>query len=533
MVVEVNRLSRHTPEEYQHLGQWSRPTQGSAPLEIALVFHIQNRNQLEQKTAQGVVFSSREEFLRKHGLPTSLLARTKRWLMQSGLQVTEQDDFSIWARGTFDTVARVFQIGFSETYHLGRRKFRPESEPTLPDWLQPYVLSLVGLDNVGELHPKHRQPRRDTELANGNQGFFPADIQRCYQVPPGLDGSGVTIGILEFSNGFAESDLQAFWSSFNIPAPTVEFVSVDGTPNDGGVSAQDMECTLDVEWAGAMAPGARLVVYEASAGSSDRSFGLSVLKNLRFVLNDSTRQPSVVTISYGDGESRFAAAVMQAWDSTVLEMNAKGMTVFVASGDEGAYGLHGIGLPIRHVDTPANVPQVVAVGGTHLTLDGQGQIANETGWTDTNDNGASGGGISQIFSVPAYQTSVALPLSGGTPPGRGVPDVALNADPDTGYAIVFQNAATVVGGTSAASPIWAAFTALLNQQRASAGKSPIGGGLLPGLYQSGASNSGAFRDITVGNNSYFGVLGYSCTPGWDAVTGWGSPHVGQWIQAWS
>jgi len=527
---EVDRLVRHIPEEIAHLGHWQPMARGTAPVEIALVFRIQHQEEMERKMEQAQCVFSDEEFRQNYGISDALRIRARHWLIQSGLKVTQQDTLTLWARGSFDAVAHAFQLDFEETYHRGRRKFHPRQDPTLPDWLSPFVLSVVGLDNIGELHPKYRQVTEGLEAANDQQGFFPNNIQSAYSVPSTLDGTGITIGILEFSNGYAEDDIKAFWSSFSIPRPTVEFVSVDGTPNDGGTSSQDLECTLDVEWAGAIAPGATLVVYEASAGSSDQAFGLSVLKNLRYVLNDSAHQPSVATISYGDGETRFAPATMEAWDSTILEMNAKGITVFVASGDQGAYGLHGVGLPIRHVDAPANCPHAVAVGGTHLVLDRQGHITEETGWTETNDNGASGGGVSRVFSLPSYQASVSFLTETSGSSGRGVPDVALNADPDTGYAVVFQGAATVVGGTSVGSPIWAAFTALLNQHRANQGMAPIGS-LIHRIYQRAATNPALFRDITVGNNNYFGVVGYDCQPGWDAVTGFGSPNLSQWIQS--
>ncbi len=496
-------------------------------LEMAVVFKIQNAHDLPSALEAPM---SAEEFQRAHGVPGDLIQRTEDWLIQTGFTVTERDYLTVWARGSFGSAAKALNIDFEETYRYQERKFRPTAEPTLPDWLTPWVVGVVGLDNVGELHPKYRPSTRLDQLANGGQGFFPADLVSAYNVPAGVDGNGVTIGVLEFSNGYNASDLNAFWSNFGIAAPSVTFVSVDGTPNDGGVSAVDLECTLDLEWAGATAPGAALVVYEAAAGSSDRSFGLSVLHSLRYVLQDQQHRPSVLTISYGDGESRFAPVTMQAWNNTMLELVARGVTVFVASGDEGAYGLHGIGQPIRHVDAPANCPHALAVGGTHLVLNAAGSIKEEIGWTDTNNNGASGGGLSQVFGVPSYQAAIALPLSGETAKGRGVPDVALNADPDTGYAVVFQGVMTVVGGTSVASPIWAAFCALLEESRRRAGKGQLVN-LHQHLYQLGEAP--AYHDITVGNNNYHGVVGYHCTPGWDAVTGLGSVDVGALIAALS
>jgi kumamolisin len=500
-----------------------------ATLEVALIFRIQGIEQAKSRVLSQAVYSQ-EEFESSHGAPASVVERAKAWCTEAGLRLTGQDGFSLFGCGTFEQVGRLLNVGFEETYHLGKRKFRPTAEPVLPTWLEPWLIGVVGLDNIGELRPKYRRSGPTKQLANANQGFFPGDIASAYNVPKGADGSGITIGILEFSNGYAAADLDAFWSAFHIAPPELEFVSVDGTQNDGGTSSVDLECTLDIEWAGAIAPAAKLVLYEANAGGSDRSFGLSVLRSLRFILNDQARHPSVLTISYGDAETRFAPVTMQAWDSTMAEMNARGITVFVASGDQGAYGINGVGLPIRHVDAPANCPHAVAVGGTHLVLNEAGIISDETGWTEFNDNGASGGGLSQCFGVPAWQSQLALPTAGSTALGRGVPDVALNADPDTGYAVFFQGQFTTVGGTSVASPIWAAFTALLNQSRLKKGL-PVVGFLAHQLY--GLDPAAVYHDITVGNNNYFGVVGYQCGPGWDAVTGLGSVDVSRWIQALS
>lgn len=516
----------HIPPDDGGLRGWQDVTTPSARLEFAVLFRPENLDDAVKRVVREDRAYSRESFVEAHGIPQAV-DRTRRWLEASGLRVTGSDDFAIWAEGTFATVGRALGVEFEEVVQRGRRYFRPRREPTLPAEIAAHVVAVVGLDNLGRLYPKHRISQHREQLANNGEGFFPQDIRAAYRIPSGLDGSGITIGLLEFSNGYAESDLTSFWSAFQIPSPTVAFVSVDGTPNDGGASSVDMECTLDLEWAGAIAPGARLAVYEADAGSSDRSFGLSVLRALRCALNDTVNQPTVVSISYGDGETRFSQATMAAWDSTMAEMNARGITVFVASGDQGAYGLHGIGRPIPHVDAPANCMHAVAVGGTHLITSG-GRIAEETGWTDTNDSGASGGGLSQVFAVPSYQEKIALPVSSTIGPGRGVPDVALNADPDTGYAVVFQGSGTVVGGTSASSPIWAAITALINQARSAAGKSALGA-IHQRLYDLGEAP--VFHDITVGNNSYAGVSGYQCVPGWDAVTGLGSVDAAELLAA--
>lgn len=507
------RLTGHIASE-DIIKTWHPVHNKSDKINIAIVLSPQNFS-IDDYT-QPV---DRITFEKRHGVPPTIHQTIADWCQQNALAITKADPFIYWVSGSFYAIEHAFGIEFHESKQEDRRLYRTTVEPDVPDALAPYIIGVMGLENVSRLLPSYRYSINAESLANQGQGFFPQDIQSMYSFPPLLDGTGTTIGLLEFSNGYNSYDLYSFWQSQNIPTPQLTFVSVDGTPNDGGVNPWDMEATLDVEWAGAMAPGANIVVYEASAGSSNHAFAYSVLQSLQYAIHDTTHNPNVLSISYGDGESRFPVATMRAWDSVIAQGAALGITTFVASGDQGAYGLHTPGPKVPHVDAPANCPHAVAVGGTHTVMSANGSIKRETGWTDVNNNGASGGGISQVFGVPSYQDSLQLPLKSGMSPGRGVPDVSLNADPDTGYAIVFQGAPTVVGGTSCASPIWAALTALILQERAQKSLPAIGF-FNPSLYALGGTS--AFHDITHGNNSYNGVVGYHCTPGWDAVTGWGT-----------
>lgn len=365
-------------------------------------------------------------------------------------------------------------------------------------------------------------------VPNGGQGYFPQDIQQLYNIPAGLTGQGQTIGILEFSNGYSLRDAEQFWNLHGISSPQVTFVSVDGTANDGGTSPNDEEATLDLQWAGAIAPGAHILVYEANGGSTYAEFAQAITRTLQYILNDTQYHPSVLSISYGDGEISFNPSDVQQWAALVAQLDAKGITVCISSGDQGAYGLHDLNGPLtRHADAPATIPSAVAVGGTSLQPDG-----TETAWTynGPQNGGATGGGFSDIFPQPAYQNGIAgagasgsgtsgSGTSGTTGPGRGIPDVACNADPATGYQIIFQGQPAVVGGTSVSSPVFAAVVALANEQREQNGL-PALTGLTQTLYTNALQP--AYRDITVGNNSFNGVTGYNATPGWDACTGFGS-----------
>ena len=452
----------------------------------------------------------------------AVAVRMAAYLEEHGLSVDPPRSGGLYLdfAGTARQVTGVFRCTFAERALDGRMVRINWEDPEVPRWAARHVVAILGLETRSMAHPMHRYPSRDATPANGGQGFFPRDVATAYGFPPGWTGAGETIALLEFSNGFAVSDLQQFWTQHEVLVRSVAFVSVDGTPNDGGIHAVDMECTLDVEWAGAMAPDAALVVYEATAGTSDAGFALSMLKSLDAVATDGQHRPTVVSISYGAAEDRFAASALNAWNVAAMRLAARGITVLAASGDAGAYGIRGPGRLVPHVDVPAAVPHLLAVGGTTLTLTPTDQRQSETGWTDTNNNGASGGGVSQVFPLPAWQDAARVPANpaGGT--GRGVPDVALVADPDTGYSVVFQAQPTVVGGTSASSPVWAALIARLNQQRVQQGL-PRLGFANPSLYALGGST--VFHPILEGNNSMPGVVGYQCGPGWNAVTGWGSP----------
>ncbi|GMA58424.1 peptidase [Alicyclobacillus sacchari] len=360
--------------------------------------------------------------------------------------------------------------------------------------------------------------RSGQALANGGQGYFPADIRRLYNIPNDLTGAYQTIGIVEFSSGYSLQDATLFWKMHGITPPQVAFVSIDGTRNDGGMREDDEEASLDLQWAGAIAPGAQFVIYEANAGETYAEFEAAMLHALNYILNDNQYRPSVLSISYGDGEDSFDAGALQSMADIIQKLDERGVTVCIASGDQGAYGLHNpYGPYSRHADAPATSPHAVAVGGTHLYAHG-----GECAWTylGPQHGGASGGGFSDIFPKPSWQTAV---------PGhaRGVPDLALNADPDSGYQMVFQGQPTIVGGTSVACPVFAAMIALANERRASLGRKPLSS--LPQVLYSYSSQLG-FRDIVVGDNTYNGVIGYEAKPGWDAVTGFGSVDATTFIE---
>ncbi len=261
--------------------------------------------------------------------------------------------------------------------------------------------------------------------------------------------------------------------------------------------------TLDIEIAGAIAPGATLAVYFTP--NSDAGFIDAVSR----AVHDTSNKPSVISISWGAPESTWTAQSMQAFNDVLQSAAAVGVTVCAASGDSGSSD--GVGDGNNHVDFPASSPYVLACGGTSVEVSGQA-ISHEAAWNDGANGGASGGGMSATFPVPAWQEGLsATGAHGGKRPlsGRGVPDVAGDASPATGYDVLIDGANTVVGGTSAVAPLWAALFARIN-----AAKGQPAGFVNPKLYKAAA----ACNDITQGNNGSF-----AASSGWDACTGLGSP----------
>ncbi len=326
-----------------------------------------------------------------------------------------------------------------------------------------------------------------------------------------MTGAGQTIGIIELGGGYNTSDLTTYFDGLGIAVPTVTAVSVDGGTNaPGDPNGADGEVALDIEVSGSIAPGANIVVYFAPNTSQ------GFLDALTTALQDTANgPPTVISISWGGPESSYSAQALSAFDDACQSAAALGITITVASGDNGSSD----GATGNNVDFPASSPHVLGCGGTEIIVSGN-SITEEVVWDDlASGGGASGGGFSATFAVPSYQTSATGVAAGALPgaTGRGVPDVAGDASPETGYNVTFDGQNEVVGGTSAVAPLWAALIALLNQQRGS-----NIGFINPTLYQN-AENG--FNDITEGNNG-----AWSAGPGWDPCTGLGSPNGAQLSQ---
>lgn len=424
--------------------------------------------------------------------------------------------------GSVHYMERAFGVTLHHLNHPDGNLYRGHLEPvSIPADLKGIITGVFGLDERPVAKPHFRRqvlrkptlPEQSSLIGHrsrlapipGDSGesrvavmppgtFTPPQLAALYNFPTGVTGAGQTIGIIELGGGFRPRDLQTYFQSIGVKLPTVTSVSVDGGRNapTRDPDGPDGEVMLDIEVAGAVAPGAHITVY--FAGNTDRAF----MDAISWAIHDKV---GVISISWGGSESQYTGAALRQFNAILAEAAAVNITVTVASGDNGSSD--GVNDGKSHVDFPASSPYVLACGGTSLTAS-NGAITSEVVWDDGDQGGATGGGYSGTFAVPSWQAS------SGTFTGRGVPDVAGNADPNTGYQVLVDGQPTVVGGTSAVAPLWAGLVALLNQ---SLGRNV--GFINPVLYAAPS----ALDDIVSGNNG-----AYQAGPGWDATTGLGSPN---------
>jgi len=447
-------------------------------------------------------YPTRADYALAYGASPADIALVERFALDAELLVLESNAArrSVVVEGTLEALGRAFGTTMSR-YVRGDVTFRARTGTlSVPRALDGIVTGVFGIDT----RPQARAQFRPASAAATS--YSAPAVARAYGFPAGVTGAGETIALVELGGGYAASDLETYFTSLGLTAPAVTSVSVDGGTNapTGSADGPDGEVELDIEVAGSIAPDAKIVVYFAP--NTDRGF----LDAVTTAIHDTANAPSIVSISWGGPESTWTAQATSAFDTAFADAAALGITVTVAAGDNGSSD--GVTTDNEnHVDFPASSPHALACGGTTLRLSGAA-IASETVWNDGSSGGATGGGVSDVFALPAYQAGAGVPVvddAAGTP-GRGVPDVCGDADPETGYAVVVDGSSTVIGGTSAVAPLWAGLVALLNER---AGKRL--GFINPTLY----ANSHALRDVTTGNNG-----AYRAGPGWDACTGLGSPN---------
>jgi kumamolisin len=462
---------------------------------------------------------SHEEFLDTYAADPASFNSIRKFAQQHGLTVDEAGSSlarrTIVLRGPAQAMEQAFGVtlhDYESNEKHPRRYHGFEGTISLPEEHAGIVEAVLGLDARPIAKP-HLRIRAGAAPAVPNTSYTPVQVAQLYNFPTGLDGTGQTIGIIELGGGFTTSDITQYFQGLGLAVPTVTAVSVDGASNaPGDPNGADGEVMLDIEVAGAVAPGAKIAVYFAP--NSDQGFQDAITT----AVHDQANKPSVISISWGGPESSWTTQAMNALDQACASAGALGVTVTVAAGDNGS--TDGVSDGADHADFPASSPHVLSCGGTTLIASGS-QIQQETVWNELSaGGGATGGGVSTQFPLPTWQANANVPTPSGGTAGRGVPDVSGDADPQTGYDTLVDGQAQVIGGTSAVAPLWAGLLALINQSLAKSGASPATVGFInPVIYQ--ASSASAFHDITQGNNGDF-----SAGPGWDACTGVGTP-IGQ------
>ena len=494
------------------------PAEATERLEVSVIVRRRGSGEMQSRVAaltagersRGAM--SRDEFARVHGADLKDISAVRAFAAANGLAVLEEHAArrTVILAGTVAQFCSAFSVQLHRMTHADGTYRGRTGEIMLPPELAGVVEAVLGLDNRPQAKPHFRiRPPVDTvrsrAAAPSSVSFSPTQIADLYGFPAGT-GAGECVAIIELGGGFRPSDLDTYFAGLGLAAPSVVAVSVDHGTNSptGAGNGPDGEVMLDIEVVGAIANQAKIAVYFAP--NTDAGF----LDAITTAIHDTTHQPSVISISWGGAENSWTAQAMTAMDSAFQAAAAMGITVCCASGDNGSSD--GAADGGDHVDFPASSSFALACGGTTVQASGSA-IESETVWNGGAGGGATGGGISSQFPLPAWQKALSATTGQGRKVPltmRGVPDVAGDADPATGYNVRVDGADTVIGGTSAVAPLWAALVARIN---AINGKPA--GFLNPQLY----ANPKALRDVTQGNNGDFGA-----SAGWDACTGLGSPR---------
>jgi kumamolisin len=461
-------------------------------------------------------YVTNQQLAESHGANAEDVAKVIEFAHANGLAVVEENPAAriVKLSGTVMALQKAFGVDL-KVYEdeTGKRSYRGRTgEIHLPDELNQVVESVHGLDNRDQAKPHFRmappkvQPRlaatahaktaKSVQPQATPQSFTPAQVGAAYNFPTDATGKGQTIALIELGGGYRAADLKKYFNQVGAK-PKVSAVSVHGATNQptGNPDGPDGEVVLDIEVSGGIATAAHIVVYFAH--NTDKGF----LDAITAAIHDQKKRPSVVSISWGGAESNWTQQSMDAFNEVFKDAAMLGVTILAASGDDGSSD--GVNDGGQHVDFPASSPFVLACGGTRLFANGN-TITDETTWGGIPNDGASGGGVSGHFPTPSYQTGM-LPADFN---GRGVPDVAGDADPQTGYQVLVDGVSTVIGGTSAVAPLYAGLVALLNEKTGSRC-----GFLNPVLYDTASM----CNDVTQGTNGF-----YQAASGWDATTGLGS-----------
>ncbi len=497
---------------------------GSTPMHLALALPLRDPTGLKRfladicdpASANFRHYLTVEQFRERFG-PTEQDCRAVAAFAQArGLSVNSvhRNRMLVEVSGAAATVEQALGLNLRVYRHPTEHRnfYAPHSEPRVDQGLR--LLHIGGLDNFVLPRPAglRRLPGASGGApvpASGSGGFGSyagGDFRAAYAPGVALTGAGQTLALLEFA-GYYPSDITRYEDDFQLPAVTVTNVLLSGVTNvtQGANTANGMEPALDIEMAVSMAPGLSAIAVYIGL------FSDTILS--RIASDNSARQISVSWTFPTDAAST----------QFFQEFAAQGQSYFNASGDTDAY--------TGAVPSPTDNPYITIVGGTTLTTTGPGgSWFGETTWNRGNGAGSSGG-VSPIYPIPPWQEGVNMTANLGSMAMRNLPDVAMVAE--NVWLISEEGQTAPVGGTSVSSPLWAAFTALVNEQATNSGRPPVGF-INPSVYLvgKGAGYASAFHDIITGNN--FGsntAPRFPAVAGYDLCTGWGTPAGSNLINA--
>ncbi len=490
----------------------------NAVLDVVIALNLRNQAELQQLLANVQnprspsyhAFLTPAQFTAEFGPTQSQVQAVTQYLASEGVQVTDVSSNRqlLHVHASVATLQSAFHVAIGDYTLNGRSFYAPVGYPQLPSALAGMVTAVIGLSDFNQMRPLSI-PASGAAVATPNKGkpggggttpagYSPQQIATAYNWPAVTNtgnGAGQTIAIAT-AYSFKSSDLTGFWNQYGLPNHTVTIVPVGGS-----TTRTNVETTIDIERSGAMAPGATILVYE---GANAQLTTFTDVYNTIVTANAA----SVMTTSWGTAESNMSTTTLNADDNIFKQAAAQGISVFAAAGDNGSSdGTSNT----DEADYPSSDPYIAACGGTTLNLSSSGAIASETAWS------GSGGAESHYFAEPTWQVGTNVPEDGY----RQTSDFSLDADPNTGYSVLYGGKWSVYGGTSFVAPQMAALFAVRN---ASAGSRL--GQSNSAIYNlaNTASYSADFHDITSGSNGAF-----SAGPYWDHPTGWGSVEASNFI----
>lgn len=518
---DLVRLSGHIPNKVVNESILVDRLESSTQVPFTFVLPLRNQDKLDEliaclynpKDPQYGKYLSTEEFIQTFAPTQEDHDEVVAYAKSIGLQVDmlHPNRILVSVSGEASTLESALNLQMHKYVSVENEQFHaPDTEPEVPASIASKITGIVGLSNHAKwksFHYLKKKSQKEFALSLASSGpvggLSPNDIVKAYNLSsiPGK-GAGQSIALFQLGD-YNDSDITAYTNQFGLPPANVQRILVGG----GNSTGPHSEVTLDIQLALALAPKSKIYVYEAPITYQ------GILDTYNRMATDNLAKQ--VSTSWGLPEDASSDPQRQAINTIFKQMAAQGQSMYVASGDSGAYGDLGSGSMALVVTHPASQPYATAVGGTVLKVNpATGEYLSENVWND-GPSGAGGGGVSAYWPIPSWQADVSTAFSKTY---RNVPDIALNAAGSSAYAIYFNGQWEMTGGTSCAAPLWAAFTALVNESLANAGKSSLGFAN-PTLYgiAKGASYLTDFHDVTMGDNYY-----YQAGMGYDNATGLGS-----------